>query len=84
MNEAKADATVRLLEIIPHLRFAIQDANLTGMAKLGVISVKPDQTGRIVAQFEADFIEDLALVLDVPPQSDEDNADAAALKFVTH
>lgn len=50
-----------------------------GKAKVGILAVQPNGSGQVKASFEADsFFDDLALVLDAPPQSEEDDTEAAA------
>lgn len=75
MDEAKT----RLLAALPHLRFAMAEAAKNGRAQVGILCLKPDRTGQIVAQFDApDFFNDLAEVLGAPPQSEDDNIEAVA------
>jgi hypothetical protein len=77
----------KLLLVLPHLRFAEEEAKAEagadGKALFGILVTKPDGTGKVVATFEApEFVEDLAKLLDAPPLTEEDRADARAAKFL--
>lgn len=82
-DNSKAEAKERLLEALPHLRFAASEAQLEGTVQLGILAVKEDGTGNIKARFDAaGFFEDLALVIDAPPQTEDDIIDAKAVKLL--
>lgn len=77
----------KLLLVLPHLRFASEEAKTEagdgGKVLFGVLVMKSDRTGKVVATFEApEFVEDLAKLLDAPPFTEEDRADARAAKFL--
>jgi hypothetical protein len=77
MDEAKN----RLRNLLIIMRKEIQDAN--GAVKLGLLVHNPDGSGKIKLKFDADqFSADLETVLDVGPQTTEDNYKAAALRIV--
>ena len=55
-------ALERLATFIPHLRIATGMAQIEvpgGKVEIGIIGVKPDGSGQIVARFETSFIDDL-------------------------
>lgn len=67
-EEARSD----LNAFLKHLRFAIEEANAAGKARLGVLSVRPDGGGKIECQFDCGFVDDVALLLGFAPLSDAD------------
>jgi hypothetical protein len=77
------EARNRLLQAMPHFRFAMKEAAKKGAPHVGILSVQPDGSGGIEAKFAApDFFNDLALVLGAPPQSKEDDMMAGATRLV--
>ena len=82
----KAAATRRLLGAIPYFRVAIADAAKKGKVELGILATLPDGSGNIEVRFAAEeFFNDLALLVDAPPQTEEDNTNVLAVKFLqTH
>lgn len=77
------EARNRLLQAMPHFRFAMKQAALKGAAHVGILAVQPDGSGNVEAKFAApDFFNDLALVLGAPPQSKEDDMMAGATRLV--
>jgi hypothetical protein len=79
LEDAKRD----LLIMLPHLRYAVETAALEGTVELGVLSTKPDGSGRLQCRFEAPgFVEDLALLLGAGPMTAEDRQEAAAQSIV--
>jgi hypothetical protein len=79
---SKEAAKVKLLEILPHLRYSVAQAAKEGTAKLGILSEDEFGGGKIVSQFRAEeFLNDLAELLEAPPQNAEDDNSAAALQF---
>jgi hypothetical protein len=79
MSNSKEKARARLLEALPYFRHAANNAKEGGKIQLGILSVKDGKSGQIVARFDADdFFDDLALILDAPPQTKNDDMRAAA------
>jgi len=79
----KEAARERMLKALPHMRFAVKEAAEQGEVHLGILAMKPDRSGKITATFQAtEFFEDLALLIDAPPQTKEDDMDAAAARLV--
>lgn len=75
----KEEAKERLLSALPHFRHAASLAKRDGKMMLGILSVNDDRTGKVISRFEADtFFDDLAAILDAPPQSEEDEMEAKA------
>jgi len=62
------EAVARLKEVLPHIRIAIEMAKIQepkGTVFLAVGVKKPDGGGRLTAQFEEEFLGDVARVLGV-------------------
>lgn len=79
------DARGRLLRLIPYLRYGVQKTAEMGKVELGFLATKPDGSGTVMMRLAADkFVEDLAAALDAPPQTEEDDAMAAAAMFLDH
>lgn len=76
------EAREALLAVLPYMRYAITMANSEGTAKLGILCEFPDGGGKVEARFEADFLEDLALVIGAPDQTEEDELKASARRFL--
>jgi hypothetical protein len=74
IEEAKAD----LLEVLPYIRYAVAEATKKGTARVGVLCNFADGGGKIEAQFDANFLEDVAILIGAPDQTPEDNLKAAA------
>lgn len=80
---SKEEAKSRLLEWLPYIRNAVTEAKKNGDAMMGILCVYPDKSGKIEAQFEADaLLSDIAEVIDAPPQTAEDDLNAAAKRFI--
>jgi len=73
MSDPAYKSKVRLKDVTPHLRHALRLAKQAGgHVQIGFLSVHPNGTGQIVCRFDADeFVEDLAAVLDMGPEMDE-------------
>ena len=83
MSKTKEQAIETLRAALPYFRKAVADAKKQGIVQLGVMATNPDGSGQVVMRFDSeDFFEDLALVLDAGPQTDEDNKKAGALAFL--
>jgi hypothetical protein len=79
----KEEIREKFLTALPHFRFAMKEASRKGKAKIGVLSITEDGGGKVIASFEAEeFFDDLAILLDAPPQTKEDDLEAAAVKLV--
>jgi hypothetical protein len=79
----QTEAKDRLLVALPYLRDAADKARSKGAVHLGILAVQPSGSGQITMRFEADsFFEDLALVLDAPPLTQQDKTAADALLFL--
>ena len=82
------EARQRVLQVIPHLRYAMKDAAKEagegGTVEIGILAVKHDGSGgRVVCRFNAgEFWEDLALVVNAPRQTEESEMDAKAQQLV--
>jgi hypothetical protein len=73
----------RLLSVIKHLRYAVAEAAKGGKVQLGILSVKPDGSGNVVARMEVkEFVDDLAKALGAPEYTQADELDAAAKQFM--
>ena len=84
----KEELKEKFKQVIPHLRFGIEEAKKedkgTNEVLFGVLIVKPNQNGRIVFTFKADdFVEDLAELVGAPPMTDEARMDARAAAFLS-
>lgn len=77
IKEARSD----LLSVIPYIRYAINEAKENGKPILGIFCEFNYDAGKIVARFDTDFIEDIALIISAPKQTDEDNIKAKARQF---
>lgn len=78
MNK-KQEATERLLQALPYFRHAVSEAQAEGKVQFGILCIKSDGSGSIKAQFDAsDFFEDIALILDAPPQTEDDTLNVKA------
>ena len=83
MSAEKDAARNRLLTVLPHIRFAAENAAKTGKVELGILSTDSKGSGRVVARFEfADFLSDLALALDAPPSTEHEREQAKANAFL--
>jgi hypothetical protein len=85
VNKTIEQARADLLGALPYFRNAVARARAKemGQVKLGILCENPDGSGNIEMSFECDaFFDDLASVLGAPPQTDEDNGKAAALRFM--
>lgn len=83
MTRTIEEAKKSLQIVLPYFRKAVADANKNGVVKLGILCEHPDGTGNVEMRFDcAEFFADLALVLDVPPQSADDDMNATALQFL--
>lgn len=68
-------ALARLREVMLHVRTAAVMASTVGEVKLGILSVKPDGAGRVLATFDATFLDDVeALLTDAPEARDADRS----------
>jgi hypothetical protein len=83
LNYRKKEAAIKKMKLaIGYMRHAVKVAAESGDVEIGILSVKPDGTGKIVAMFEApEFFDDLALLIGAPEQTKEDDmkAEAAAI-----
>ena len=65
--DAIKDAAARMSIVLQHIQAAVSEARAEGAAGLAVIMEKPDGSGRLTAQFEAEeFFADLAKLAAVP------------------
>lgn len=79
----KEEAIKKMLTALPYMRHAMAEAAKNGSPHIGILSVKPDGSGRVEAKFEApEFFKDLAVILDAPAQTEEDNLNAGALSIL--
>jgi hypothetical protein len=78
------DLRTKLLEFVPHLRHAFEEARREGIPKLAVIASRPDGGGKVVAQFDGDgFLSDICGLLGVPASnSKEQRIEASAAAIV--
>lgn len=85
-NQATADdkkvIVDKLLLALPYLRCAVAEAKLTGQCRLGILANYPDGSGKVTASFDADFIDEIAALIDAPPQTEADNMRARAEQFI--
>ena len=83
MSKTKEQAIEKLRDALPYFRKAVADAKKQGNVQLGVMATNPDGSGQVLMRFDSeDFFEDLALVLDLGPQTEEDDRKASALAFL--
>lgn len=76
-NEAR-DRVQRGLHFMRH---AMNEAAKEGRAQVGILFVRPDGTGQLVARFDApSFFEDIAEALELGPLTDEQLEDAEDLR----
>ena len=77
MDKEKATKDLRI--IVDFLRYTIEQANIGGKAKLGIMQEFPDgDGGRIFASFDPTFVEALAVLVDAEPLTDERRKQLAA------
>jgi hypothetical protein len=81
MAKTAEEARANLLNVLPHIRHAIDVAKAKGTAKLGILCEFPDGGGKVEARFEIEFLEDLAVAIGAPEQTEEDNQTAAARRL---
>jgi phosphoglycolate phosphatase-like HAD superfamily hydrolase len=81
----KERAIERLLDSLPVFRHAVREAKEDGQYKLGILSAKPDGTGKVILTLDvSQFFEDIALAIDAPDMSAEDDKmEAAAAKILS-
>lgn len=83
MSKTKEQAAEALRQMIPLFRKAVVEAKAQGIVQVGVMATNPDGSGRVVLRLDSeDFFEDLALVLDVGPPTEEDVKNANTLAFL--
>lgn len=83
MSDEKDEARERLLAVMPYLRHSMKLAADGGDAEFAIISRLADKDAKLVSAFRADeFMKDLELVLNAPPQTEEDDLTAEALRFL--
>lgn len=85
MNE---ELRKKMLEVLPHLRFAIEEASIragtTGTVEVGILVRNADGSGSVVSSFRAgEFIADLGALLGAGPFTDEERQTARAEKFLS-
>lgn len=79
----KEQAAERLRRAIPYFRGAVNDAKSEGMVKMGILSKNPDGSGRILMEFDCEeFFNDIATVIDAPPQTMQDDMTFKAQSFL--
>lgn len=89
MSTNQEEARQRLLDVLPHLRLALEEAKLLapdGTVGLAVIITRADGTGRLTARFHGkEFFEDLAVMLGIAgeplwlePTAEEDDREEAS------
>lgn len=79
----KEEIREKLLAALPHLRYAMKEAAQKGRPQVGILAATEDGGGQVVARFEApEFFDDLAVLIDAPPQTEEDDMEARAVKLV--
>lgn len=81
----REEAISRLLSALPYLRYAAEKAKEIGKPALSIISKAPAGGGKVVASFDISFLDDVAAAIGAPPDTEEQEAKAAALEFLdTH
>lgn len=79
----QTEAQQRLLQALPHMRIAANKAHEEGSVQLGILAVQPDGSGQVKMRFDADsFFEDLALALNAPPLTEQNEREHDALTFL--
>lgn len=78
----------KMLLVLPHLRFAIEEAakkaGATGSVEIGILVKNADGSGKVMASFRGvEFIEDLATLLGAGPLTEEERQDARAMKLLS-
>lgn len=77
------DAAIKDLRVaLPYLRYAVQEANKNGSAKLGVLCEQADGGGKVECKFDASILDAVALVIDLPAQTEKDDLKAKARAFL--
>ena len=82
MNERQIKAKETLNQFFPYLRRAIEKASANGEVRFGILSYNPDNSGCVEYAFSTEFLDDVAALADVPPQTEEMNANADAALFL--
>lgn len=74
----------RMLQVIHFLRSSMAEAKKNGAPKIGILSVKEDGSGKVIAQLDApEFVVDLCRILGVPvSNTQKEDADAAAMRIL--
>jgi hypothetical protein len=81
--KTKEEAIKDLLEVVKYLRYSVKKASADGELEIGILSVKPDGSGKVESRFRAnEFIEDIATVIDAPAYTEEDELEAKALELL--
>ena len=76
------EARQKMLKAITFMRHAAKEASKKGVVYIGILAVNPDETGQVVARFEAPgFFDDLAALIDAPDQTEDDDLGALALRL---
>lgn len=84
MSKTKDAIIEDLRAALPFFRLAISTAKESGKAvKMGILAVNPDGSGDIEAMFDCDeFFDDLAVLVDLPAETEEDVMQYAAARFM--
>jgi hypothetical protein len=80
-------ARQRILQVIPHLRYSIKEAEKhfsgEGKVEIGILAVAHDGYGKVISRFSAnEFLEDLATVVCAGPQTKDNELEARARQII--
>lgn len=76
--KTKEEIRQDILGVIPFIRYAIKLAKAHGAPQLAIAANFPNGSGKIIASFDAQFLEDVASLADAPPYTEEDEIAAKA------
>ena len=84
----KEEMRAKMLEALKHMRHAAtqakEEAGPDGKVQVGILSLPTKGPGRIVAHFDApEFFEELSVLLDAPPLTEDDIMVCKAFEIVS-
>lgn len=83
-TERKREAAIdKMKKAVPFMRHAAKLAAEGGAVHIGILCVRPDGSGSVIAKFEGpEFFDDLALIVGAPEQTEEDEMAASAQELL--
>jgi hypothetical protein len=82
-EKRRETAIDKMKKALPFMRHAVKLAAADGAVHFGILSVRPDGSGTVMAKFEAaEFFDDLALIVGAPEQTKDDEMKAEAARIL--